>query len=100
MQLSSYHSVRKVNDYLGIYMIININYISELGEWLILHERTVLSRRGAPLRPECARCSRDHLAADWVRSKLPPQYVPVSPSPVSREASRNLWRSVGPSTEN
>ena len=27
-----------------------------------------------------------------------PHYVPVSPLPVSREASRDLWRSIGPST--
>ena len=35
---------------------------------------------------------------DSIRSKLPPLYVPVSPSPVSRQASRDLWRSIGPST--
>ena len=29
---------------------------------------------------------------------LPPLYVPVSPSPVSREARRDLWSSTGPST--
>ena len=45
-----------------------------------------------------ARRSRDHLGTDSVRSKLPPSYVPVGPSPVSREASRDLWRSIGPST--
>ena len=40
-----------------------------------------------------ARRFRDHLGTDSVRSKLPP-CVPVSPSPVSREASRDLWRSI------
>ena len=30
--------------------------------------------------------------------QLPPLYVPVRPSPVSREAGRDLWRSIGPST--
>ena len=45
-----------------------------------------------------ARRSRDHLCTDSVRSKLPPLYIPVSPSPVSREASCDLWRSIGPST--
>ena len=49
-----------------------------------------LSRPGAPLRPGRARRSRDHLATDSVRSKLPPLSVPVSPSPVSREASRDF----------
>ena len=34
--------------------------------------------------------SRDHLATDSVWSKLPPLYVPVSSSPVSREASRDF----------
>ena len=32
--------------------------------------------------------SRDHLAIDSIWSRLPPLYVPVSPSPVSRGASR------------
>ena len=45
-----------------------------------------------------ARRSHDLFDTDSVRSKLPPLYVPVSPSPVSREASRDLWRSIGPST--
>ena len=58
----------------------------------------VLSRREASLRPVRARCSRDLCGTDSVRSKLPPLYVPVSPLPVSREASRDLWRSIGPST--
>ena len=34
--------------------------------------------------------SRNHLATDSVRSKLPALSVPVSPSPVSREASRDF----------
>ena len=51
--------------------------------------------RGLTLRPARARRSREHLGIDSVRSKLPPY---VSPSPVSREASRDLWRSIGPST--
>ena len=64
----------------------------------MLHERAALSRREASLRPARARRSRDHLGVDSVRSKLPPLYPPVSPSPVSREASRDLWRSISPST--
>ena len=44
-------------------------------------------RPGASLRPRRARRSRDHLATDSVRSKLPPLFEPVSPLPVSREAS-------------
>ena len=31
-------------------------------------------------------------------SKLPRLYVPISPSPVSRQAGRDLRRSIGPST--
>ena len=58
----------------------------------------VLSRREASLRPARARLSRDYFGTVSVRSKLPPLYVLVSPSPVSREASRDLWRSIGPST--
>ena len=57
-----------------------------------------LSRREASLRPARAQRSRDHVGTVSVRSKLPPLYVPVTPSPVSREASRGLWRSIGPST--
>ena len=57
-----------------------------------------LSRREASLRPARARHSRDHMGTDSVRSKLPTLYVPMSPSPLSREASRDLWRSIGPST--
>ena len=34
--------------------------------------------------------SRDHLATDSIWSKLSPLSVPVSPSPVSREASRDF----------
>ena len=64
----------------------------------MLHEHTDLARREASLWSARARRSRDHFCADSVRSKLPPLYVPVSPSPVSREASRDLWRSIGPST--
>ena len=66
--------------------------------WLRLHERTALSRREASLTPARERRSRDHFDIDSVRPKHPPLYVPVSMSPVSREASRNLWHSIGPST--
>ena len=65
---------------------------------LRLHERMALSRREASIRPAHARRFRDHLGTDTVRSKLPPLCVPVSPSPVSREISRDLWRSIRPST--
>ena len=79
-------------------MIIN-NCIPGYSEWLRLDERTASSRPRAPVRPGSARRSRDHFATDSVRSKLPPPlYVPVSPSPIPREASRDLWRSIGPST--
>ena len=57
---------------------------------LRLHERMTLSRREASIRPAHARRVRDHLGTDSVRSKLPPLCAPVSPSPVSREASRDL----------
>ena len=50
------------------------------------------------LSPIRARHVRDHLGTDSVRFKLPPLCVPVSPSRVSREASRDLWRAIGPST--
>ena len=62
------------------------------------HERMALSHREASLRPARARRCRDHFGTDSVLSKLPPPYVPTSPSPASREASRGLWRSVGLST--
>ena len=60
------------------------------------HERTSLSRREASLRPVHGALAT--ISAP-IRSgpSLPPPYVPVSRSPVSREASRNLWRSIGPS---
>ena len=40
------------------------------------------------------------IATIWspIRSKLPPLFVPVSPSPVSREARRDLRRLIGPAT--
>ena len=66
--------------------------------WLRLDEGTALSRKGDSLRSARARRFRDHFGTDSVRSKLSPLYVPVSPSPVSREASRDLWRLIGPST--
>ena len=50
------------------------------------------------LRPARARRSCGHFGTVSVRSTLPPLCVPVSPSPVSREASGDLWRSIGPST--
>ena len=65
---------------------------------LRLHERMTLSRREASLRPARAWCSRGHFGTFSVRSKLPPLYMPVSPLPVSRETSRDLWRSIEPST--
>ena len=61
-------------------------------------ERMALSRPEASLRPARARRSRDHFRTVSVRSKLPPLYVSVSLSPVSQEASRDLWRSIGPAT--
>ena len=64
----------------------------------MLHEWTGLFRREASLRLARARRTRDHFCTDSVRSKLPPLYVPVSPSLVLREADRDLRRSIGPST--
>ena len=61
-------------------------------------EHTDLSRRKASLRRARARRSRDDLGTDSVPSKLPPLYVPVSLSPVSRETRCDLWRSIDPST--
>ena len=57
-----------------------------------------LSRREASLTAARARRSRDHSGTVSVQYKLPSPYVLVSPSPVSREASRDLWRSIGLST--
>ena len=57
-----------------------------------------LSRREASLRPAHPWCSRGHFGTVSVRSKLSPLCVPVNPSPVWREASRDLWLSIGPST--
>ena len=44
------------------------------------------------------RHSHDHLDAVSVRFKLPPLHVPVRPSPIWREAGRDLRRSIGLST--
>ena len=65
---------------------------------LRLHKRMALSRREDLLRPARARRFRCLFGTVSIRSKLPPSYVAVSPSPISREASRYLWRSIGPST--
>ena len=52
-----------------------------------------LPRREASLRPARALHSRDHFVPVQASST-----IYVSPSPVSSEASRDLWRSIGPST--
>ena len=57
-----------------------------------------LSRREASLRPERARRSRNHFGTVSVWSKIPPRSMPVSPSPVSRGTSSDLWPSIGSST--
>ena len=57
-----------------------------------------LSHREASLRRARARRSRDHFGTVSVRFKLPSLYATVTPLPVSREASRDLCRSIGPST--
>ena len=72
--------------------------ISGQSEWLRLHEGIPLSRREASLRRTRARRFRDHFGTVSVRFKVLPLYVLVSPSPVSRHASRVLWRSISPST--
>ena len=79
-------------------MIIKHQPLPGQSEWLRFDENMALSRREASLRPACARHSRDHFVTVSVRPKLPPLCVPVSPSQVSREDSRDLWRSIGPST--
>ena len=57
-----------------------------------------LSRREASLRPERARRSRNHFGTVSVWSKIPPRSMPVSPPPVSRGTSSDLWPSIGSST--
>ena len=91
-------TARKFNDYLGIDMIIKYQLHFRTEQWLSLDKRKALSRPGVFLRPGRARCYRDHFGTDSVRSKFPPLYVPVSPSPVSREASLDLWCSISPMT--
>ena len=56
-------------------------------------------RSGERVRAGCTRTplSRTEIGTDSVGSKLPPLHVPMSPSLVSREASRDLWRSIGSS---
>ena len=61
-------------------------------------ERMALSCGEASFKPAHARRLRDHLVTDSVQSKLPPLCVSVSPSPVSREAYSDSWRSIYPST--
>ena len=56
-----------------------------------------LTRRLAFLGPARARRSRDPFGTISVLSKPPPQYVAVRPTPVSRETTHDLWRSIGPS---
>ena len=51
----------------------------------------------AELHTSGAKRSRDRSGTDSVRPKLPPLYVSVSSSPVSREARRGLQHSIGPS---
>ena len=77
---------------------INFGKGTEASERFSLHERMALSRREASLGPARAQRSRGHFRTLSVRPKLPPPCVPVSPSPVSRETSRDLWSSSGPST--
>ena len=98
MQLSLYHFVRDFHEHFGIDIIKYVSRISGHREWLRLHERMALSRREASLTAARARRSRDHSGTVSVQYKLPSPYVLVSPSPVSREASRDLWRSIGLST--
>ena len=62
-----------------------------------IHERMALSCREASLRSARARRSRDSFHNRSVWSKVPPLYVPVRLSPISCEASRDLWCSIGPS---
>ena len=57
-----------------------------------------LSRRLASLRPTRARLSHGRFRTISVLSKLFTMYVSLNPSRVSRETSRDLWRSIWPST--
>ena len=79
----------------GHWSLKNMNYISEQGKRLTIHERMALPRREASFRPGRARPSRDHSGTVSVRSKLPQLYVPASSSPVLCEDSRDLWRTIG-----
>ena len=66
-----------LTEYLGIDMIININYISGKSEWLRPHEPMILSHREASLRPEHAWRARDHFGTVSVRHR----FSPVQASP-------------------
>ena len=69
-----------------------VNFIEGMTECGMLWNPTRSSRQDARRRTEDGRrtVSRDHLPIDSIWSKLPPLSVPVSPSPVSREASRDF----------
>ena len=77
-----HYSVRNLMSIWALILLLKeINYISGQSKRWRRDEHTDVSRPGAPLRPGCARRSRDHFATDSVRSKLPPVHVPVSPAP-------------------
>ena len=98
MQLSSHHSVRKYNDYWGIYMIIKHQLHFRTG-WVGKAWRAhgFVPSRGSPPARTPTPLSRP-FRHRFGPVQAFPLYVPVSPSPVSREASRDMWRSIGPST--
>ena len=72
LELSSYHSVPKINEYLGVDIVIK-HQINFQTEWMVKAWR--ISRRGGSLRPARARRSHDDVGIDSVWSKLPPLYI-------------------------
>ena len=96
--------VRSLNHFLYKYIILESNYLKNYSSSYILvicmsyllWDSTRSRRQDARGQTGDGgrRVSRGHLATDSIWSKLPSLSVPVSPSPVSREASRDLWRSI------
>ena len=95
----SYYMSEKLESSWGLTWLKNIIYISGQSERWMRYERRASSRREASLRPAHARRPRDYLGTDSSRPKLTRHKsiyvrVQVSPLRVSREARRDLWRSI------
>ena len=96
--VSSYHPVRNFNEYLGIHMIIK-HQLHFRTEWMVgaLRAHGFVPSRGFP--QACTRTTLSWLFGHRfgpVQASPTMMYVTVSPSPASREASRDLWHSIGP----